>query len=233
MAEQNGRTALVAGGNGLVGTQLLRLLLGASEYSRVLALSRRPLPLDHPRLANRVVRFDAGLEAQLSGVRCQDAFCCLGTTMRDAGSQEAFRAVDQDLVIKFAHLARAAGAERFVTLSSVGAAEASRNFYLRVKGDTERALERLGFKSLYILQPSMLFGMRAVVRPMELLAQGLIWCVNPLLLGNLMRYRGIPAGEVAAAMLGAARSGRVGINRFTYRELRALAAAAARRNVRL
>jgi uncharacterized protein YbjT (DUF2867 family) len=233
MAEQTGRTAMVAGGSGLVGSRLLQVLLGAGDYSRVLALSRRPLPLDHPRLANRVVRFDVGLEAQFSGARCQDAFCCLGTTMRDAGSEQAFRAVDQDLVLRFAQLARSMGAGRFVMLSSVGAAETSRNFYLRVKGETERALERLGFRGLDILQPSLLLGMRRAIRPLELAAQGVIWCVNPLLLGNLARYRGIHVGEVAAAMLGAARSARGGTSRYTYRELRALAAASSGRSTRL
>lgn len=233
MAEQTGRTALVAGGSGLVGMQLLRELIGATEYARVLALSRRPLPMDHPRLANRVVRLDAPLAPQLSGLRCHDAFCCLGTTMREAGSQQSFRAVDRDLVLQFAQLARASGAERFVLLSAVGAAESARNFYLRVKGETERAVERLGFRALDILQPSLLFGMRRAVRPLELSAQGLMWCVSPLLLGDWARYRGIHAGEVAAAMLGTARSGRLGVNRYTFRELRTLAASTVRRNTRV
>jgi len=233
MAEQTGRTALVAGGSGLVGAQLLRELIGATEYARVLALSRRPLAIDHPRLANRVVRFDVPLAPQLSGLRCQDAFCCLGTTMREAGSQQAFRAVDRDLVLQFAQVARAAGAERFVLLSSIGAAESSRNFYLRVKGETERAIERLGFRSLDILQPSLLLGMRRTVRPLELIAQGLMWCVNPLLLGGAARYRGIQATEVAAAMLGAARGGRLGVNRYSFRDLRSLAGSTVRRSARV
>ena len=141
MAESAGRTALLAGGSGMVGARLLPMLLNAGEYARVQALSRRPLPLDHPRLANRVVRFDQSLATQLKGLKCQHAFCCLGTTMRDAGSREAFRAVDHDLVLEFAGLALAAGAERFVIVSAVGADSASRNFYLRVKGEMERTIE--------------------------------------------------------------------------------------------
>jgi uncharacterized protein YbjT (DUF2867 family) len=203
----------------------LPLLLGATEYSRVLALTRRPLLFDHARLANRIVRFDSGLEKQLSGLRCNDAFCCLGTTLREAGGQEGFRAVDQDLVLKIAHLAQRAGAERFVVISSVGANETSKNFYLRVKGETERALERLQFAALDIMQPSMLLGLRRNVRPLEFLAQGVLWFVNPLLLGNLARYRGMAAGEVAAAMLGAARGRRRGVNRYGVSEMRALAVA--------
>jgi len=225
MADQTGRVALLAGAIGLVGSRLLPLLLGATEYSRVLALTRRPLLFDHARLANRIVRFDSGLEKQLSGLRCNDAFCCLGTTLREAGGQEGFRAVDQDLVLKIAHLAQRAGAERFVVISSVGANETSKNFYLRVKGETERALERLQFAALDIMQPSMLLGLRRNVRPLEFLAQGVLWFVNPLLLGNLARYRGMAAGEVAAAMLGAARGRRRGVNRYGVSEMRALAVA--------
>jgi len=226
MAEPTGKSALVAGGSGLVGSCLIPLLLDAGEYSRVLALSRRPLPLDHPRLANRVVRFDAPLEAQLSGTRCQDAFCCLGTTIREAGDQQAFRAVDHDLVLQVARLALAVGAERLVVVSAVGASEQSRNFYLRVKGETERALTALSIRSLDILQPSVLLGSRRALRPFELLAQGVLWAVGPLLLGQSARYRAIPAATVAAAMLGAARSGRRGVYHYTYRDMIALAATA-------
>jgi uncharacterized protein YbjT (DUF2867 family) len=224
MAEP-GKTALVAGCSGMLGAHLLSLLLDGSGYSRVLALSRRPLALEHPRLANRVVRFDAGLEAQLAGMRCQDAFCCLGTTLREAGGQAAFRAVDYELVLRVARAALAMGAERLVVISAVDAGENSRNFYLRVKGETERALATLSFGSLDIMQPSVLLGVRRELRPLELLAQALLWALNPLLLGRLARYRGIAAGTVAAAMVAAAGSGRRGINRYTYREMCSLAAA--------
>ena len=232
MAEGAERTALVAGGSGLVGSRLLQLLLNASEYTRVTALSRRPLPLDHPRLANRVARFDESLASQIKGLKCQHAFCCLGTTIRDAGSREGFRAVDHDLVLEFARLALASGAERFVVVSAIGADPASRNFYLRVKGEGERVLESLRFRALDIMSPSMLLGARRSLRPLELVGQGTLWALSPLLLGSWMRYRAIAAGTVAAAMLGAARSGRNGVNRYSYAEMRILAAAGARTGTR-
>jgi uncharacterized protein YbjT (DUF2867 family) len=216
------RTAVLAGSSGLVGARLLALLLAAPEYARVCALSRRPLPLDHPRLANRIVRFDASLSAQLKGLQCDDAFCCLGSTMREAGSKQAFRAVDHDLVLEFAQLALNAGAGRFVLVSAVGADSASRSFYLRVKGETEAALQALNFPALDIMSPSLLLGTRRDLRPLEFLAQGALWTLNPLILGPWSRYRGIAAGTVAAAMLGAARSGRRGIRRHDYDAMRAL-----------
>ncbi len=216
MAESPGRIALVAGGSGMVGGQLLRLLLQGPQYARVHALSRRPLPFDHPRMANRVVRFEASLQAQLKGLQCHDAFCCLGTTMREAGSQSAFRAVDRDLVIEFAQLALGCGAERLVVVSALGANSASKNFYLRVKGEMEKALEGLRFRALDILQPSLLLGSRRDLRLLELSAQLAMHLVNPLLLGGWSRFRAIPAETVAAAMVGAARSGRRGLYRYTF-----------------
>jgi uncharacterized protein YbjT (DUF2867 family) len=223
MAESAGRIALVAGGSGLVGGQLLPLLLQSPQYTRVHALSRRPLPFDHPRLANRVVRFEASLQAQLKGLQCQDAFCCLGTTIREAGSQTAFRAVDLDLVQEFAQLALSCGAERLVVVSALGANSASKNFYMRVKGEMEKALEARRFRSLDILQPSLLLGSRRDVRLLELGGQLAMQLVNPLLLGGWSRFRAIAAATVAAAMCGAARSGRRGVYRYTYDGIRALA----------
>jgi uncharacterized protein YbjT (DUF2867 family) len=223
MAESAGRVALVAGGSGLVGAALLPLLLQSPQYTRVHALSRRPLPFDHPRLANRVVRFEASLQAQLKGLQCQEAFCCLGSTIRQAGSQAAFRAIDHDLVVEFAQLALGCGAERLVVVSAVGASAASKNFYLRVKGEMEAALERLRFRSLDIMQPSLLLGPRRELRVLELGAQLLMPLINPLLLAAWSRFRAIPAASVAAAMCGVAHSGRRGVYRYTYDGMRSLA----------
>jgi uncharacterized protein YbjT (DUF2867 family) len=217
------RVALVAGGSGMVGSRLLPLLLAAPEYARVYALSRRPLPLEHARFANRVVRFDAPLSPQLKGLSCQDAFCCLGTTRRAAGSESAFRAVDHDLVLAFARQAAAAGAERFVVVSAVGANAQSKNFYLSVKGETERDLMRLSFRALDILQPSLLLGMRREVRALELSAQLALGAIGPLLRGSLARWRPVAADRVAEAMRGAARAGRLGVTRYTYEDILRLA----------
>lgn len=224
MQDSPGRVALIAGGSGMVGSRLLSLLLRQSDYARVHTLSRRALPLDHPKLANRVVRFDAPLEQQLKGLQCQDAYCCLGTTIREAGSQAEFRAVDYDLVLRFARLALSAGAERLVVISSVGADAGSKNFYLRVKGETELALEALRFRALDILQPSLLLGSRRGFRLLELVAQGGMYVLNPLLLGGAARWRAIDAGVVASAMYGASRTGRRGVYRYTYEGIRTLAA---------
>ena len=130
----------------------MQALLDAPEYSRVYALTRRPLGREHPKLANRIVVF-ARMAEQLKGMTAQDAFCCIGTTIAEAGSEDAFRDADVDAVLQFAEAARAAGVTRFAVVSSVGADSNSKKFYLRTKGEMEEAVTRLGFPSLDILQP--------------------------------------------------------------------------------
>ena len=166
------KIALVAGATGLVGGFLLKTLLDAPDYSRVYALTRRPFGKEHPKLANRVVIFDRMAE-QLKGLVAQDAFCCIGTTIAEAGSQEAFREADVDAVLLFARAARAAQATRFVVVSSVGASSHSKKFYLRTKGEMEEAVTDLGFASVDILQPSLLLGPRKALRPLEITGQHL------------------------------------------------------------
>lgn len=226
MAEPGQKTALVAGATGLVGGHLLTALCASPDYSRVYALSRRPLARDHAKLANRIIRFDQ-LETQLKGLVCTEAFCCLGTTIAQAGSEAGFRAVDHDLVLAFARAARAAQAQRFSLVSSVGASAGSRHFYLRVKAETEEAVLKLGFPAVDILQPGLLLGSRRETRPLEALAQWTLPVLNPLLLGKWRPYRSIGANKVALAMVAAARSGRRGGYRYTNAGLVQLAAGAA------
>ena len=205
----------------MVGTQLLSILLDAPDYSRVYALTRRPYGREHPKLANRVVVFTRMAE-QLKGLAAQDAYCCIGTTIAAAGSEEAFRDVDIDAVLLFAEAARAAQVSRFIVVSSVGADTGSKKFYLRTKGDMEDAITAVGFPSVDILQPSLLLGARKQMRPLELAASALAPLVNPLLTGTREIYRAIPAEVVAKGMLGAARRGGRGVSRYTHAAIRQL-----------
>lgn len=219
MEPDAGAVALVAGASGLVGTELVRVLAASGDYRRVIALSRRPLSIESPRLANRILRFE-NLEQDLRGTTCEDAYCCLGTTIRQAGTQAAFRAVDHDLILRFARFAQAAGAKTLVVVSAAGAAADSRNFYLRVKGETELALEALRFRSLQLMEPSLILGSRKQWRITEVVGSVVMPLLNPLLLGRFEQWRAIPARTIALAMRAAARSGRLGVHRHTWQSMR-------------
>jgi uncharacterized protein YbjT (DUF2867 family) len=222
MAESEQKVILLAGASGYVGNLALDALLDSTDISRVYAITRRPLGREHPRLANRIVQFEQ-IESQLKGLTCHAALCSLGTTIRQAGSEQVFRQADFDAVLAFARAAKAAQAQRFVVVSAVGADPKSKNFYLRTKGEMEEALAGVGFTSLDILQPSLLLGWRGEIRPLELLGSAFAPLINPFLTGKREPFRAIPARTVAAAMAGVTRSGRRGVQRYTYSAIQSLA----------
>ncbi|MFY0573803.1 oxidoreductase [Cystobacter fuscus] len=212
------RTALVAGASGLVGGWLLDSLLADSRYREVHSLGRRALPRQHPKLVQHTVDF-----ARLGGEAlpaAQDAFCCLGTTIKKAGSQEAFRAVDHDAVLAFAQAARAAGVQRFLVVTALGANARSRIFYNRVKGQVEEALASVGFESLVILQPSLLLGERPERRTGERAAAAVSRALAPLL--RPLSSRPIEARTVARAMVTLAREAQLGVRVVPSGELQTL-----------
>ncbi len=208
-------TALVAGATGLVGGYVLDALLSDPHWSRVVVLTRRPTARAHPKLSECVVDFDN----LPSFEPVDDVFACLGTTLKIAGSKERFRQVDHDYTVTVARLARAAGACRLALVSSIGANSGTGNFYLRVKGETERDIRELGFPSLVIAQPSLLLGRRQNSRLGELLASGVAAVVAPLMLGGLRAYRPIEAQDVASALVGALCNHEIGERTLTHEEI--------------
>ncbi len=198
-----GVRAAVAGATGLVGGFVLRRLLDDPEVARVIAPTRRPLP-PHPKLSNP--SFNGAAWPGLPPL--DEAYGCLGTTRKAAGSDAAFRAVDLDLANAFARAAKAAGARRFGLVSAMGANARSRYLYLRTKGEAEAAASGLGFESVAIVRPSFLAGERAEVRPGENLGVAAIRVLAPLLIGPLLRWRAVKDDDVAASLIAALR-GRV------------------------
>lgn len=217
------RTALIAGATGLVGGHLLDELLASPLYAEVRTLVRCPLDREHPKLTPVIVDFDR-LEEHADALDVDDVFCCLGTTIRKAGSRGAFRKVDEGYVANLARLTRAAGARRFLLVSSIGADRGSGNFYLSVKGAAEDAVAAAGFPETHVFRPSLLLGSRAENRPGERVAMLALPVVKPLLVGGLRKYRGVEARTVARAMAVAARSGSVGLSVYTHDEIVVLAA---------
>ena len=192
------RTALVAGATGLVGREILQGLLADGSVAAVHALVRRPFGIQHPKLAIHVVDF-AVLPA-LPPI--DEAYLALGTTIKVAGSQSAFRAVDFDANLAVAQAARTAGAKRLGLVSAMGADASSSIFYNRVKGELEAALAQLGYDTLVIARPSFLAGDRESlgqpVRGGEKLALRVSQWLRPLIPANL---RSIASSDVAAALL--------------------------------
>ncbi len=205
------RTALVAGASGLVGGHVLRLLLADPSYERVTIFVRRELPVSNRKLAQRVLEFDRLTELG-DFPRVHDVFCCLVTTIAQAGSQAAFRRVDFTYVVELARAASRHRADQFLLVSAVGAAARSRVFYNRVKGETEDAVQRVSFAGIHIFRPSLLLGARTDPRPAEraasLVARALSWT----LIGPLKRYRPIRAEIVAQAMVRRAREASRGLH---------------------
>jgi uncharacterized protein YbjT (DUF2867 family) len=197
-------TVLLAGASGLIGRALLDALLVPGRTDRVVVLARRPLPGGRPRNPRLSVRIGelAALAAGATGVR--DAYIALGTTIKVAGSQEAFRAVDFDLVVSVARAARSAGARRLAVVSALGADARSRVFYNRVKGEAEDMLATLGYETLVIARPSLLLGDREALgqptRPGEVWATRFLGPTLPWIPAGV---RPIEAKTVAAAMVAA------------------------------
>jgi uncharacterized protein YbjT (DUF2867 family) len=192
------RIAMLAGASGLVGRAILQGLLTDGSVAHVHALVRRDLPLSHPKLTQH--RVDFSTLPALPPI--SEAFIALGTTIKVAGSQAAFRAVDFDAVLAVAKAARAAGATRLGVVSAMGANPRSKVFYNRVKGETEEALSALGFDTLVIARPSFLAGDRESLgqpeRGGEKLALKVSRLLAPLIPDN---YRSIDADAVAGALL--------------------------------
>lgn len=211
----------LAGATGLVGSLLLRGLIEAGH--EVHAFQRRPSGASSA-LLQRIVAPPAEWPHHMRDLALDAAVSALGTTIRQAGSRTAFASVDRDLAIDFARAARAAGAVRFVAISSVGADPRSRNFYLRIKGEAEQGFEPIGFGSLHLLRPGLLLGERGGERRIaEAWGARLAPLLNLVLRGPLDSYAAIPAADVAKAAARLMEEGGPGIHVHHNRALVRLA----------
>jgi uncharacterized protein YbjT (DUF2867 family) len=197
------KIVVIAGASGIVGARALHHLLARDDVYGVVALGRRVLPVRHEKLVSRIADLQSKA-AIASGITdgTAVAICCLGTTLKQAGSKDAFRAVDHDAVVAFAEAARDKGAERFVLVSSIGADPHARSFYLRTKGETEEALVRLDFGQLTILRPSFIDdeGQRRDDRPLERLTLPVARIIFSVI-GKTSRYAPISADVIGKAIV--------------------------------
>ncbi|MEI6764029.1 MAG: NAD(P)H-binding protein [Bacteroidota bacterium] len=201
--------ALLVGASGLIGKQCLNLLLSDPYYSEVEIWVRKSLSVSHPKLKETIIDFDT-MEAQTTEAR--SLFCCLGTTIKRAGSQQAFVKVDHDYVMSLAKVAKKSGAHNFLVISSIGANSASGNFYLRTKGTMEDDLKTAGIPAVSILRPSFLMGHRDEKRTGEAIAKVIMSIFGFLMVGGLRKYRGIRDTVVAKAMIHLSKQELTGFN---------------------
>lgn len=199
-------TALVIGSTGLIGTELCQQLLTSEQYSQVIIINRRPSGLSDKKLTERVIDF-SDLEDVGGLPKIDHAFCCLGTTMKKAGSKEAFYRVDFDYVYSFGKLAKSLGCHTFVLVSAMGADAHSSVFYNRVKGEAEEAIGKLGFKSSHFVRPSLLLGDRDENRLGESLGKLFAQTFKILIPKN---YQAVEAKDVASFMKQAALKKQLG-----------------------
>ena len=192
------KTALVAGATGLIGQHLVKRLLNSGVYGRIKVLARRPLNIEDSRIETLMTDYS---DLSALNLQADDVYCCLGTTLKTAGSREAFEKVDFNMVSDFAHAARAQGGKQFIVISSVGTSPLAASFYSRVKAKMEQAVSALDYPSVHIVRPSLLLGSRTGSRPAEDVAQKLAPLVMPLFFGPFKKYAPIRAEDVADAML--------------------------------
>ena len=214
------KIAVVAGATGLTGSTLLRRLAGDKRFDRVVALVRsakRGMPervesviVDFEALANG--EGDATIAVNHAATDQLVVFCCLGTTIKVAGSQAVFRRVDFDYVVAVARWAKAQHAVHFGLISALGASAKSSVFYTRTKGEAEEAVRALALPSVHIVRPSFIDGNRTESRPGESVAIRFARGISPLLVGPLRRYRVVTAGAIAASLLAASMSPVVGVS---------------------
>lgn len=218
------RRALLVGATGLVGSHLLRQLAGSKDYRAIATLGRRAPDFRHERVTHHIADLTGDLDTS-AVPRADVLFCCLGTTIKKARTEAAFRALDFDLVVSLAKSAASNGTSTFVVVSSVGADPGSRSFYLQIKGEMEQTVSELGFERLGIMRPSYLLGAREEFRPSERLGQIAFRVIEPVLFGGLAKYRSVDAATVAAAMIGFDLSKFLGKHVFEGNEIRRLASA--------
>jgi len=192
--------AVIVGATGLVGRELVRVLLNTKKYEKVTVIARRRLSIVHPRLEQQLIQFDQIHECPEAWFKDADVFCTMGTTIKKAGSKEQFEKVDYHYVIETAKLAKLYHSLKFIVVTAMSSDEQSKIFYNRVKGKTELELQQLQLPQLIIVRPSLILGDRNEVRFGESVAAKLMTWLPFLFKGKMRKYKPIQAKDIAIGM---------------------------------
>ncbi|MGB1205839.1 MAG: oxidoreductase [Chitinophagales bacterium] len=207
------KTAIIVGATGLTGSHCLQYLLANNHYTKVIKLTRRDVNMQHEKLEQQIINFDKLVDYKKL-IKADDIFCCLGTTIKKAGSKEAFRKVDFEYPYQVGKIALENGAKRMFIVTALGADDKSFVFYNKVKGEIENVMAELPFEALHIFRPSLLLGDRKEHRRGESIATSLYSIIEKIMLGPLAKYKGIEAKTVAKVMVEVATKNEQGI--FVY-----------------
>ncbi len=205
------KTALIIGSSGLIGKQLLNYLLESTAYEKVIAFNKRDIGSNHPKLEQHLIDFD-NIVTYENLIKGDDFFCTIGTTIKKAGSKEAFRKVDYSYPKQFAEIAKTNNVKHFLIVSSLGANEKSSNFYIKTKGEIENFLIKSNFESLSIFRPSILAGDRDEFRLGEKFGLLFMNLFSFLFTGNLKKYKPIASEIVAKGMFTVAQKNKLGVS---------------------
>ena len=204
--------AVIAGASGLVGSVLLQKLLDDPHFSKIICLLRKPLDFKYEKLQEVLTSDFTKLKDLQNQLKGEVYFCCLGSTIKKAGSQENFKKVDFDAVLEFARIAKANDARSFLMISASGANENSKIFYSKVKGEADKALMTLDFRHLVIFRPSLLIGQRQESRPLESLSIEIAKGLSPFLPQAIKKRAMTSVEELAEKMKEEAKLRRTGLS---------------------
>jgi uncharacterized protein YbjT (DUF2867 family) len=215
------RNALIAGGTGLVGSSLLQQLLADHQYEKIVVITRKPIEMANPKLVQQQLDFDK-IENLKLDFQVDDVFCALGTTIKTAGSQDAFYKVDYTYVVNLGKWCVNNGVKRFMIVSAMGANAKSGIFYNRVKGEMEVAVSKLQIPEVKVFRPSLLMGNRIEKRGGENIAQAVMGALGFLFAGPLLKYKGIHADVVASSMIKVAKQDLMGFKIYESGEMQVM-----------
>jgi len=216
------KTALIIGSTGLIGSHLLDLLLESTEYGKVIAFVKRDSGIQHTKLEQHIIDFDQP-ETYKELVVGDDFFCTIGTTIKNAGSQDAFRKVDFGYPKEFATIALQNKVKQFFLISSLDALSTSSNFYLKTKGEIEDFLKKSSFETIVILRPSLLLGNRKEFRLGEKIGAFFMKLFSFAFTGKIKKYKPIQSEAVAKAMFDIAQKNYKGFHIIESDEIQEIA----------
>jgi uncharacterized protein YbjT (DUF2867 family) len=192
--------AIIIGASGLIGNELLQLLLKHHSISNIKILVRNKIALEHPKLIQVIVDFNQ-LQNHVNEFEADMVFCTLGTTIKKAGSQKAFKLVDYTYPLHAASICKEKNIGQFHLVTAMGASRSSRIFYNKVKGNVEEDIQKISLETFVIYRPSMLLGDRKEKRLGERIGQIIMHWLDFAFIGFLKRYKAIEAIDVAKAMI--------------------------------